>query len=229
MVDRSRHPRTTVAGVRLYLSSFRLGRCADVLVDLAGPQRTAAVIANACDLADPAERKGHVQRELDALGSLGFTVEELDLRRYLGGASATGELAARLSGYGLVWVRGGNPFVLLRLMRATGFDALLLDLLARDRLVYGGYSGGVDVLAPSLRGFELLTDPAVAPPGLPAEVPWDGLGVLPYAFAAHYRSDHPETELVEKLVRYYIDNHVLFKAVRDGQVLVIRDGTETVL
>ncbi len=216
-------------GVRLYLSSFRLGRHADVLMDLVGPHRTAAVIANACDLAPAREREGHVRRELDALGSLGLTVDELDLRQFIGGGDAADELAARLRGYGLVWVRGGSPFVLLRTMRASGFDRLLLDLLARDGIVYGGYSGGVDVLAPSLRGFELLTDPAVAPPGLPAEVPWDGLGVLPYAFAAHYRSDHPETGLVDKLVQYYIDTHMLFKAVRDGEVIVVRDGVETVL
>lgn len=47
-----------------------------------------------------------------------------------------------------------------------------------------------------------------------------------YAFAPHYKSNHPESAAVDALVDYYIDHHVLFKSLRDGEVLIVRGRTE---
>jgi dipeptidase E len=46
------------------------------------------------------------------------------------------------------------------------------------------------------------------------------LGFLTYSIAPHYRSDHPETAAVEKLVQYFIQQKMLFKALRDGEVMI---------
>ncbi|HEU0299354.1 MAG TPA: Type 1 glutamine amidotransferase-like domain-containing protein [Longimicrobium sp.] len=215
--------------MRLYLSSFRLGGRPDLLVGLARGNTRAAVIVNAVDHMTEAEREARVVQEMEALRGLGFDPEELDLRDHFHGRAMGGALATRLEGAGVVWVRGGNAFVLRRAMQASGFDALVLDLLRRDGLVYAGYSACCAMLPPSLRGLELVDDPRADPPGYPADLVWEGLGILPYAIAPHYRSDHPESPDIERVVQYYIDHHVLFRALRDGEVIVVDGEREEIV
>jgi len=50
---------------------------------------------------------------------------------------------------------------------------------------------------------------------------WDCLHLLPYAFAPHYKSDHPESADVDRSVEYFIDNHIPFVALRDGEAMVV--------
>lgn len=214
--------------MRLYLSSFRLGSHADTLIDIAGRGARALVVANAIDHYTPVERHQGVAAEIAALAALGFTASELDLRRYWGDAPG---VKACLDGCDLVWARGGNPFLLLRALIGTGCDALIREGLLADSFVYGGYSAGVSVLSPTLRGIELIDDPDVLPKEYAGREPppWDGLGIIPYAVAPHYRSDHPESPLIEQIVHYYIEHHILFRALRDGQVIVVRGDEELVL
>jgi hypothetical protein len=69
--------------VRLYLSSFRLGDHPEYLRALVGDgSRRTVVIANAMDDAPEEIRHAGVERELAALGELGFDAAELDLRDY---------------------------------------------------------------------------------------------------------------------------------------------------
>jgi len=210
--------------MRLYLSSFRLGHNPRRLVDLTGAGGRVAVIMNACDLLPEDERRIRLEGECAALHELGFHPEELDLRKYFDGDDHHAELRSRLESYDLVWARGGNTFVLRRAMRMSGFDGIIREMLERDAIVYGGYSAGIIVLTPSLHGVELADDPDSIPEGYDPEIIWDCLGILPYALAPHYRSDHPESPDIEKVVEYFIDHHMLFRALRDGEVIVV-DGT----
>jgi dipeptidase E len=212
--------------LRLYLSSFRLGGRPGELVRLLGGGTRMAVVANAGDLKPPEERAAAVARELADLAALGLDAAELDLREHFGGGDG---LAARLAGLDGLWVRGGNAFVLRRAFRQSGLDALLPGLLARDALVYAGYSAGAAVLAPSLRAVELVDDPGSVPEGYDPAVVWDGLGLLAHPVLPHYRSDHPESPDAERAVQRLIDDHVPFVALRDGEAIV-RDGAgETVV
>ncbi len=120
-------------------------------------------------------------------------------------------------------MRGGNAFVLRRAVRQSGLDRVLPELLARNTLVYDGFSAGACVMAPSMRGLETVDDPGVVPSGYDPTPVWEGLGLLLYAVAPHYRSDHPESEAVERLVRRFVDDHVLFRALHDGEAIVV-DG-----
>ncbi|GCE46080.1 dipeptidase E [Thermosporothrix hazakensis] len=212
--------------MRLFLSSFRLGRQPEQLAHLVKENRRAAIILNACDTLTETDRQLRLQQEMTALTELGLTPVELDLRHYF---NKTEELAALLPAFGLIWVRGGNSFVLRRAMRTSGFDTLLPDLLRHDALAYGGYSAGAVVLTPSLRGVELVDDVEACPAGYAPEPVWEGLNLVPYALAPHYRSEHPESAAVEQLVQYYIDHHISFKALRDGEVILIDGEQETVL
>jgi dipeptidase E len=55
------------------------------------------------------------------------------------------------------------------------------------------------------------------------------LGLIPYCVAPHYKSDHPESAAVDKTVEYYINNHIPFIALHDGQAIVIDGEEQTVV
>ncbi len=206
--------------MRLYLSSFRLGNRPDELLRLLGDRRRTGVIANAIDALAGDERKESIAQEMERLRSIGLEPAEIDLRDYF---ARTEALRATLLKFDLIWVRGGNTFVLRRAFRQTGADVLIKELLLQDAFVYGGYSAGIDILTPSLHGVEFVDDPNTVPDGYDPEIVWDCLGILPYAVAPHYRSNHPESAATEESVQYLIDHHILFKALRDGEAIV-RDG-----
>lgn len=212
--------------MRLYLSSFGFGNYADKLHSLLGGGKRVALIANSKDFLEEGSRTESVNQEMERLKGIGLDPVEIDLRKYF---AKRDELQAELSKFDLIWARGGNAFILLRAIYKSGFDEILREFLEKDSVVYGGYSAGVCVLTPSLKGAELVDDPNVIPLGYDAAVIWQGLGILPYAVAPHYRSDHPESPLVDKMVQSMIDDRLLFKVLRDGEVLVIDGDNEEIL
>ena len=215
--------------MRLYLSSYRLGARPERLVELVGARRKAVVIANACDLDPGPDRRGRVEREIEALGALGFWAEELDLRRHFRPGGDRQGLRAELASAGLVWARGGNSFVLLRALRQSGMDGILAEGLAGNEFVYWGYSGGIAVLAPSLRGIDLVNDPAAAPPGYDPETPWEALGIIDFWLAPHYQSPHPASPGIDKVVDYFRKRGMPFQTLVDGEALIVSGGKREVV
>ena len=208
--------------MRLYLSSFRNGNKPDALLGLLGDRRRTAVINNAADFASADERQSKVLDELNRLKSIGLEPTDIDLREYFGKPE---DLRTKLAMFDLLWVRGGNCFVLRRAFKMSGADQIITDLLNEDKIAFGGYSAGIDMLTPSLHGAELVDDMNAIPDGYVSDIIWDGLNLVPYAIAPHYKSDHPESADIDKSVEYLIDNHIPFIALRDGETIVI-DGNE---
>lgn len=211
--------------MRLFLSSYKLGNKPNELLRLVGHNKRVAIIMNARDAGDASGRAERLQQEIDGLAALGLQPEELDLREYFGKSD---ELKEAAKNFGLVWVRGGNTFLLRRAFRQSGFDEIITAMLKADQIVYGGYSAGVCVLSPSLKGSELVDPEDEIADGYDSEVIWDGLGILSYAVSPHYKSDHPESADIQKEVDYLIDNHILFRALRDGEVIIINGGSEKI-
>ena len=212
--------------MRLYLSSYRIGNHPAALQRLLNGKQRTAFIANAVDYHQQTERAERVSRGIEELRLIDLDPVEIDLRNYFAQPDA---LRESLNKFDLLWVRGGNSFILRRAFRKSGADRVIVDLLKNDSLVYGGYSAGIDMLTPTLRGIDLVDDPKLVPSGYDLAVIWDGLGILPYSIAPHYKSDHPESAAIDQSVTYLIDHHLLFIALRDGEVIV-RDGeVESVL
>jgi dipeptidase E len=212
--------------MRLYLSSYRLGSRAGELIRLVrGPR--AGVIANADDFKESEERARGAERELEDLADLGLQPEEIDLRDHFD--TPTDELRQRLASLDLIWVRGGNSFILRRAFRQSGADELIAELLGDDALAYAGYSAGASMLGPSLRGAELVDDPAIVPAGYMREIVWDCLGLIPYKVVPHYRSEHPESEAIEQLIPHLVEEQTPFVALRDGEAIVIDDNREEIV
>ncbi len=212
--------------MRLYLSSYGFGNKPEELLNLLNGKKRTAHVMNAADMVSENERDEKLSRGTKELESLGLEPTDIDLRKYFGKQE---ELKQVLSNFDLIWVRGGNSFVLCRALKQSGADVIIKELLQKDAVVYGGYSAGAVVLAPSLHGTELVDDPHVVPPGYDQDIIWDGLDILPYSIEPHYKSDHPESAAMDKSVEYLIDNHILFKALRDGEVIVVNGNSETVV
>lgn len=213
-----------MAGMRLYLSSFRVGDHPERLLRLIRQPGRVVVVANAMDGAPPDVRGAAVELELDNLAAIGLDAAELDLREHDPEA-----LDDELEDVEALWVRGGNVFTLRHAMGRSGLDRLLPGLLSDDALVYAGYSAGPCVLAPSLRGLEHCDDAGEVRRLYGAEPVFEGLGVLDFAFVPHVDSDgHPESELLGEVARRYADAGVPHRTLRDGQALVV-DGEDTEL
>ncbi len=205
--------------MRLYLSSFALEKRTDRLVALARHGAAVSVVMNAMDNF-PRAREEWLANQTETLRSLGFVPEELDLRDYFGSAE---RLTAALAGKGLLWINGGNSFLLRRAMRQSGFDSVVRGLLASDEIVYGGFSAAVCCAGPTLRGVELVDDANALSAGYASETVWDGLGLIDHSVAVHYRSGSAESKRIERTIAYWKSQNMPYRTLRDGEALVI-DG-----
>jgi len=209
--------------MKYYLSSYRLGNELDKLKKLV--QLTSgnfAYIPNALDFtkADPERRKAHVKEDMQNFGKYCSKIELLDLKEYF---EKTDELRNKIDSLGGLYISGGNVFVLRQAMKISGLDKIILDSQDRDNFLYSGYSAGVCVLTPNLGSYAIVDNANDFPYSQINKQVWEGLGILNFAFEPHYHSDHPESKSVDKEILHCIDNKILFKAYKDGEVLIIED------
>lgn len=211
--------------MKLYLSSYHFGDEPEKLKELVAETHTGrnrwkvGIIPNAGDMHTPAEIMERYAMDAESFIGMGFLPALLDLKVFFG--ENQGLLADALQELDMVWVRGGNSFILRRAMYQSGFDQLITPLVEQNKLVYAGYSAGAVVATTNLRGTELIDDPDEIPEGYAAATPWDGLGFVPYSIAPHYKSDHPEAAMVDDVVAYYEAHSLPYKALHDGEVIVV--------
>ena len=212
--------------MRLYLSSYKLGNKPEEFVQLLNGKKRVGVIVNAIDHIEPLARENFLADQIQNIKKLGLETQEIDLRTYF---SKKDSLEKKVQEFDGLWVTGGNAFTLRRAFRQSGFDTILPGLLDQDKLVYAGFSAGVCVLAPMLDGYELCDDPNHVPENYPKEIDWEGLGILDYAFLPHYKSDHRETELIDKVLEYMEQKQILNRPIHDGQAIVVNGKMEFIV
>jgi dipeptidase E len=207
--------------MKFYLSSFKIGVEEQKLKELTkNGNRKVAYIHNALDFSTDLERRNKSDAmDVSNLERLGFSVDILDLKLYFHNSN---KLEETLNHYDVLWVRGGNAFVLAQAMRLSGFDEIVKKYFEDNKdVLYGGYSAGICVLGSTLKGIHLVDDPYQKPYGEEYQTIWEGLSILDYAIAPHYKSDHKESEDIDKAIEYMVDNKIPFKALRDGEVIII--------
>jgi dipeptidase E len=204
--------------VKIYLSSFHLGPGAELLRAQHGGAR-AAVIMNAQD-PWPGPRAQRVPEQLALIEGLGYRCEELDLRGCFDDRAA---LAARLALLDLVWVPGGNSFVLARAMTRSGFNALARPLIQSGQLAYAGYSAGACVAGPDLKGIDLMDEPEALPEGYDASTEPRCLDLVPFRVVPHWRSDHAESFDAERSAKFLRAAGLAHRTLRDGQAIFVDD------
>ena len=205
--------------MRLFLSSYKIGNAPEELRRLASRGKI-GYVANALDFsnADRERRAQHIKADIESLERLGLQVQQIDLRAYFGNKDA---LKDKLDELSAIFVSGGNVFVLRQAMRLSGLDNILEDLRGSDDFLYAGYSAAGCVLAPSLSSYEIV-DPPETPYKELTEVLWDGLALVDFAFMPHWDSDHPESSSIEREIAYCRQHDIPYKAVRDGEVIVMK-------
>ncbi len=203
--------------MKYYLSSYELGNRTEDLKRLALKGKI-GYVPNARDYttADPDKKVKRSDKDMASLNQLGLEVEFLDLQKYFGKRE---EIKNKLKDLGAIFISGGNVFVLRQAMKLCGLDEILKELLDTDFL-YSGYSAAGCVLASSLKGMEIV-DPLDTPYNDQNEILWDGLGLLNFRFMPHWDSNHPESSDIDKEIAYCEKNNISYKAIRDGEVIVI--------
>jgi dipeptidase E len=190
--------------MRLYLSSFRMGDHPEYLTALVGESGRSAgesgrsAVVIANALDDASAAVRRSGVEDELAALAGLGFDAVELD-LRDYFGHQQRLRRDLGGFCLAWLRGGNVFMLRYALLRSGGDVIVRDLLAAVTRVYG------------------------------AEPVRDGLGLLDEAFVPHYRSPgHPETAAIELVVARYAAEGVAYRALRDGQVLVI-NGASAVL
>ncbi|MEE1943741.1 Type 1 glutamine amidotransferase-like domain-containing protein [Pedobacter sp. KR3-3] len=208
--------------MNLYLSSYLFGNETDQLAELLPPGAKIGHINNAKDWigADEARKREELMQEMAFLEKLGFENEHVDLKDYFFREEALDQKLATLDG---VWVSGGNTFVLRQAMQLSGFDTIFQKLRQRRDFLWAGYSAGVCILCDSLKYIAEVDDPNQLPYEQLQTPIYAGLGYFDYGILPHYQSNHFESEAMAKEVQKCIDNKWLFKALRDGEVLIIKE------
>jgi len=206
--------------MKFYLSSFGFGRDTGKLKNMLPPGSRFGHVNNSQDVTDISKKiiPKLQQEEIDQLIRLGFKAEPLDLRDYFGEENKLREKLFQLNG---VWVSGGNTFVLRQAMKLSGFDIIFNELRSRRDFLYAGYSAGICVLCDSLKYIQNVDNPGFFPYTSSKQTIWEGLQVFNYGLLPHYDSDHHESEAVGKDIQDCINNKWLFKALRDGDVIII--------
>lgn len=201
--------------MKFYLSSYKVGDKTNLLKQMV--KGKIGFIPNSLDFVDDLSWRESNEKNIRDLTDLGIEVELLDLRDYFGKKE---KLKKKLDGLAGVWVRGGNTFILRRAMSLSGFDELIKKIERKDFL-YGGYSAGVCVLAPSLKGLSQVDNPSLNPYNKSKKIIWEGLGLLNFLILPHYKSDHPESKLIDQEVEFCRKNKIPFKTLRDGETIIL--------
>jgi dipeptidase E len=206
--------------MKYYLSSFKFGNDIEKLKSMMPANRRIGHINNARDFtdADPERMIENQREELEQLNQLGFTAEVLDLKDYF---NKKNELRKKLNTLGSVWVSGGNSFVLRQAMKLSSFDIIIKEVSKGDDFLYAGYSAGICILSESLKSLHLVDKPDDFPYPDINETIWEGLGFFEHCFMPHYDSNHPESEDINRAIKYCIKNRIPYRTLRDGEVIVI--------
>lgn len=199
----------------IYLSSYRMGQNADVIRASRANARV-GIIFNALDQLGES-RLQNWDREAADLKRLGYVSEELNLRQYFSGREG---LVDRLAELDLVWVVGGNAFVLARAMTSCEFATALKPALDRG-LIYAGYSAGACVAGPDLQGIDLIDDPSPVPEGYDGDIGPETLGLVTFRIVPHWQSDHPESAAAQRAVEYLERRPLTCRTMRDGEALIL--------
>lgn len=197
--------------MKLYLTSYRIPTPEKLFALLPKPpiECRVAIIPNAKDDKLPQERAASLDELIYDLAKYGFATTVVDLRDY----DDPQLLKQTLEPFELLYVAGGNSFILRSEMRLSGFEAIIRDLLVAGA-VYAGESAGAIVAGTSLEEAEVADDPDSAD-----EYITEGLGLIDKIIAPH--ADSPDfVEFINHIKkRYGNDPRVVY--LRDDQALVV--------
>lgn len=206
--------------MKLYLSSYYLGDKPELLHDIVPIGGKIAIIPNAGDYRkNSAASDEWVGEQAQQFRNLGYDAEKLDLRSYFNEDHSS--LRDKLSDYAMVWLTGGNSFLLRKAMAQSGFDKIITDLVMQDTIVYGGFSAGACVATPTLKGINKCDDPNIQVDRYNPEIIWEGLNFVPYSIVPHFVSDHSESNQMDEVINELQKNSLPYRTLHDGEIIIV--------
>ncbi len=203
--------------MKLYLASFGIQKQLDQeFLRLVGKQAEDIGFAYITNAADPYPiKKRESMKDVEAMFTdLGLKPEEIDLRQYKDAAT----LKAKLSQYDVVWCGGGNTWYLRYVMKTSGFDQIIRELVDGGT-VYGGDSAGAIVATPTLKYVDLLDKPEDAPEQIEK-----GLSLVEFAIVPHWgneKYEEPLTQMKDGLANEGYD----VKVLTDKQAIIVNGNS----
>lgn len=171
-----------MARMKLYLSSHGIPDPDEFARFVGKPAREIrfGLVFNAKDHKAPAERAARRDEVAAYFGNLGFDVREIDLRDHFEDNSG---LLPELWHCDVVWLNGGNTYMLRWAIAESRAEQPILDALASG-VVYAGNSAGAIVAGPTLKHFDNADDPSAAPDPI-----YKGLGLIDRVVLPHWGSE----------------------------------------
>lgn len=156
--------------MKLLLSSFGTSAEQDeALAQVIGKPMDQIRVAYIENAYDPYDDEAALIEGREILRRKGYAELNLvDLRHYRDDNTGLREALAHND---IFLFTGGNPFYLRWMMKISGADAIIIDLVKQGK-VYSAASGGAVVAGPTLRYFDNQDDPNEA-----GEIIWEGLGL----------------------------------------------------
>jgi dipeptidase E len=207
--------------MKLFLYSLSLSEeQAAVLTRLVGKEAqdiTFALIENAADVEEGSE--AWLGEFRDTIRRQGYQAEVVDLRHWQDNRRG---LYEKLASKDVIWLGGGNTYYLRWLLKETGADDMIKQLVKNGK-VYSGWSAGAMVAGPTLRHIEAMETRMAAP-----EPVLDGLNLTNVVVVPHIDNK----DFIESAVK---TNQLLTQAgyatvpLRDDQALVINGDERWVI
>lgn len=97
-----------------------------------------------------------LEKDVAKLTSLGFIIEELDLK----GATIE-DVRTAVASADIIFVGGGNAFYLLEHAKKSGFIEIVREAVSQGKIYIGSSAGSV-LAAPDIKYVELFDDPSAA-------------------------------------------------------------------
>jgi dipeptidase E len=178
---------------------------------------TFAAIENALDVEQ--DTQAWIGDSRNAIAIHPAQIEVVDLRNWRNNRAGLHELLASKD---VIWLCGGNGFYLRWMLKDTGADAIIRDLVANGT-VYAGWSAGAVLAGPTLQHYEIVEDLTVVP-----EVYYDALNLTDIAVCPHM--DLPEFAAGMAQVEQQLRQSGFRTApLTDAQALMINeDGQEII-
>ncbi|RBP64260.1 dipeptidase E [Brevibacterium sanguinis] len=203
--------------MRLLLLSLGVGAVPDFISAQVGRPAAEVRIGYLDDAAGPFSGEWFVAAEREQLAGLGYSLVDLTAADF----ESADSFAEALAGVDVLYVCGGNTFVLLAALRRCGCDAVLVDRVRRG-LPYIGASAGSIITGPSLEPISLMDDPAEAP----HLTDHSGLGLIDTVVIPHADGALPPypPELITAIAEEYAADHRL-TFLADDQALLVEDSS----
>jgi peptidase E len=198
--------------MKLFLSSSGISAplTLEGLIDKPLSLSKVLIVPNAKDDQAPDHRQAKITETINSFLSTGIKATCFDLNDF----KSRSEMQEQLCDADVIWVMGGNPFLLRYKMQQSGFDRVIGSVLEQG-VVYGSESGGSIVAGSSLDGFEYGD--------LTKDVPkiiTSGLNLVPYVITPHENIDFFAGAIQSVRSRHAAEDIV---SIKDGQVVVFDD------